>query len=805
MTNNVIGRVWLFAILLLALGACRQKDAPRGDEAGRSSEPVSTKSLSVQFPAFAVGLEATFTPETEQLKAFNFKLTDYAKTNGHGLENGDEVRLKMLFAEEGKAPQVARNVKGEDSFLFEYREMAGEAKGQGKLYLKDTPDPKGKLPEMATIVLKIEEGGSERDTKLYDQGDYQRLAAGSWYMALIKVPDGASYQEGKLSLGARALKTLPRSTEAGRSTSTVAELVDFDDIPFVTSWQKIDMAKIVENQHKHFDRYRPSFTLKPMGYMLSVAIKNGLTQDVQLQNLRVSGQGISSVAKIVFPAPDGTNMHPYFEQGRPTTGETAPDTEAPIRYTLGSTALAQTAESDFYHLWVYPTGKTAPTEVKLTVETLEGNASKVYHFSQSLVALTEAQYNKGYARGLMLLAKNAKDPGTSTTPKLPEDPDITFLSPEDAANVNPNAPVYAFPDGRRPGEPGYQPAHLFTENYKSTYQLQEINRDLADKNTYIPTLNALRMYLPMGDPYQPLRIYQDQLNRENLGDQKAQTRSSTEMLEEHRWFGVVKDQKTTRIITRDANMEGEAATWHSYAMSPSVTTETSSDGRRIERITNQQQELLHMGVPNEEGSYENQRFMFATAEYIQHFEPGKPSKIFYGKRFGGQSLDSYYPHLPNDARSSLNEHELSDEMSIESTEGYAVHLLTENANLSAWRYELTSAGLQMEIAFLGPEGADTSIETIGTEAWWETKRATGLVKKKLLPLGTYSSSSYDPIGMRWIAVIHVTEQGIAYECFGERTWWKKNQAGELKFLLFNKKDGWTPLSERSKWGLPANN
>lgn len=798
MTKNVIGRVWLIATLLLALGSCRQDDSPKGYETGRSSEAIPTKSLSIQFPAFAVGIEPKFTTEAEQLRAFNFKLTDYAKTNGHGLENGDEVRLKMLFAEEGKAPQVARNVKGEDSFLFEYREMAGEAKGQGKLYLKDTPDPKGKLPEMTTIVLKITEGSTERDTKLYDQSDYQRLAAGSWYMALVKVPQGASYQEGKLSLGARTLKTLARSTEATATTRPANELVDLDDIPFVTSWQKIDMAKIVENQHKHFDRYRPSFTLKPMGYMLSVAVRNGLDKAVTLQSLQLEGMGISQSAEIVFPEPQQTAMTPYFKMPQ---GANATEQLSKYTYDLASYNLNQQAESDFYHLWVYPTGKTAPTEVKLTVETLEGNASKVYHFSQSLVALTEAQYNKGYARGLMLLAQNAEDPDTSTT--IQKDPDITLLSPEDAANVNPNAPVYQFPDGRRPNDLGYQPAHLFTENFKSTYQLQEINRDLPDKNTYIPTLNALRMYLPMGDPYQLLRIYKDQLDRENLSGQNAQTRSSTEMPEEHRWFGVVKDQKTTRIITRDVDMAGEEATWHSYAMSPSVTTETSRDGRRIERITNQQQELLHMGVPNEEGSYENQRFMFATAEYIQHFEPGKPSKIFYGKRFGGQSLDSYYPHLPNDARSSLNEHELSDEMSIESTESYAEHLLTENANLSAWRYELTSAGLQMEIAFLGPEGADTSIETIGTEAWWETKRASKLVKKKLLPLGTYSSSSYDPIGMRWIAVIHVTEQGIAYECFGERTWWKKNQEGELKFLLF-KKDGWTPLSEKSKWNLPSN-
>ena len=797
MTKNVIGRVWLIATLLLALGSCRQDDSPKGYETGRSSEAIPTKSLSIQFPAFAVGIEPKFTTEANQLKAFNFKLTDYAKTNGHGLENGDEVRLKMLFAEEGKAPQVARNVKGEDSFLFEYREMAGEAKGQGKLYLKDTPDPKGKLPEMTTIVLKIEEGGSERDTKLYDQGDYQRLAAGSWYMALIKVPDGASYQEGKLSLGARALKTLPRSTEAGRSTSTVAELVDFDDIPFVTSWQKIDMAKIVENQHKHFDRYRPSFTIRPMGYMLSVAIKNGLTQEVQLQNLRVSGQGISSVAKIVFPAPDGTNMHPYFEQGRPTAGETVPNTEASISYTLGSTALAQTAESDFYHLWVYPTGKTAPTEVKLTVETLEGNASKVYHFSQSLVALTEAQYNKGYARGLMLLAQNAEDP--DTPPNIQEDPDITLLSPEYAENITPRGPSSQFYQGRREGEDGWQPAHLFTGNDISQHKL-EMNTDLPDHNTYIPTLNALRMYLPMGDPYQALRIYQDQSTGEGMSVVANHTRSGTDIPEEHRWFGVVKDQKTTRIITRDADMEEEGGTW---ILPSSVTTETSSDGRHIERITNQSQELLHIGVPTEGDTYENERFMFAKAEYIQHFEPGKPSNIFYGKRFAGKSEEEYWPVLPKDARFEAKPEELSAEHSINSTEGYAEHLLTENANLSAWRYELTKDGLLIEIAFLGPEGENTSIETIGTEDWWKDKRASKLFKKKLIPLGTYSTSSYDAMGTYWIPVVHVTQQGIVYESLGSRAWREKKAAGELKFLLF-KKDGWTPLSEKSKWNLPSN-
>lgn len=776
--------MWGYAVLcLLLFVACAKDEQPRSGQEpniGIETNEYGERVLKLDLSDLEVDLDEKALDELENdleanggLRAMNYELNWGSKMGikQPALEHGQEVKLSLIFSYKGNtgAPLIA------DEVTFVYDLPQGRKTGTFKMK---------KGSGVATVLLPngVDSEGNQQYYESGSEAERQALEGKEWYYALVYKPSGSGFVSGgRLSVSPGVFKAYQRAKdEDGEDIASTHEYngtptqgkIDLGQIPFVSRWQKFDMAQLLNNSKTEDPNAKYKLPrasgLAPVGYFVMLSFQNKIpgNQEYEITKIKIRSQYVSYKGDIGFAAPTGPGANPVTYSS--SYGDVG------WQYTLGDNAERLTFGSSgrYYFFWGLFTQGQSPNfkpqiQVQVEGQAIQGEGKQTYTFPwQEMPSLTGAT-NKG--RTLILTLKG-RDPQASPTPGTggttpPPGGGDAALNPFDffssnyvrsEDNVRAGRVAEEVGDGERTRVQGV--------SSQAFYQSHSGNGSVLRTSTWTPKANAM----PNGRRWPSLTDWTSFIplsNSNRLLTSKADPAYSEDIyLQLGKWWGIQipGHPNFTKKVRRTGN---ELDKQNVPQQKP------AEHGRTVYEITGGK-EIVSINT-NNGSSYT----LALGAEYIAHTDGGAKNTVFYGKRFMGKYDASELSKLRVEGRAVKSE-ELNDASNFPGTtpEAKIAQLFPDNSQLSAWRYEILKEGrkyqetltIKVQYVYLGPSRANVTIDQIGTEEWWKSEAAN--VRHMELRTPRYHSA--------FIAVPHLTNSyynntGVAFFIDDTTVWYEE--------------------------------
>ena len=552
--------------------------------------------------------------------------------------------------------------------------------------------------------------------------------------------------------------------------------IDLDGRPFATPWAKINKVELLgaimaTDQSKATFSLPRGMKLQPLGYYMSLTFMNEIPDaatytihevSIRTKDLRLGVDYMLDPATIA----EGALIQPQDDRADGLTGTFLSDDKQIVLQ--NPVTIPQGGKSSFFFLYMTPIAPDAQPSFKVSVAGVSTPSDKGkawYNFPEvSLPSLSSNKANHGKAVGYRM--KLGRDPEGDYY--IPPHGDV--LNPFDAltrtyvkSNYSSGNTLQELPYDNWQGVNGIGPRHLISSdagrhwkpnNMKLLTGTWGATPQAEPNNRHIPSINDWMALLPVydSDPTSQkfLKDYED-INNRWAND----------------WFNIKLPSNvgelTRKIVREQKHLTAEERR----------STQQLAGNTHFLLQSNQAMEVVRFHKVD--GSKHNVIMGAEYMFYVRNDQTKYPRNVVYGKRFiGGYDVNGF---TAVNAVTGDDLNKSSDYPNPPGRENYLRKTFPKNSQLSAWRYAMrdvssSSNGMGLEVemqyAYLGPDGAGIPIETIADETWWQKKRQENKVQIVTLRLPRFQPTVR--------AIPHLTQTlvddntGLAYFVDRGRIW-----------------------------------